>query len=132
VSEVAIQLWPFPVPPPEQRTPHERESIRFLEEAAASGFRAGKLLGVTGMEYFAEGSNGRRGDVDYRGRNRWEVGLFDAHGRVHAFWTDDFGPAVAAVLAWLRGGTAADVLATVEGHVIRGKVTTESTERIPS
>lgn len=129
MSDVAVQLWPFPVSPADQGTPHHADAIRLFEEAAASGFRAGRLQGVTGTDYFAESTTGRRGDIDYRGRSRWEVSLFEAGERAHSFWTDDFARTAAAVLGWLRGDSGRAVAAAVEGHVIRGAVTPEPTQQ---
>jgi hypothetical protein len=122
------EYWPFEVIPPEERTESHWQQVRFLEEAFASGFKPFKYMDG---EYVAEAENGRSGWICYRGHHRgptttrWEVALSDGKTRAHAFWTEGFAPAAAAVLAWLRGGTAADVLAAVEGHVIRGQVVIE-------
>lgn len=123
MSETNIQYWPFPVPLAEHRTEVHRQQIGFLEVAFADGFRPRQFTDVMlDGEFLAENEAGRSGLILFRGRNRWEVSLGVQTTRVHAFWVDGFDSAAGAVLAWLRGGTAADVQAAVDGHVIRGAV----------
>ena len=126
MTERSVRFWPFPVSTADWQNEQYSKHLRFLEEAFASGFRPREDRQVTlEGDYLAESDDGRCGTIYYRGGNRWEVGLYENQTRPQAFWTDDFAHAGAAVLVWLRGGTAADVLAAVEGHVIRGRVILE-------
>lgn len=119
------EFWPFYVLPPEQRTEVHQQIIGFFEAADLLGYRPRKY---SETDFLAENETRRYGSLQYRGRERgtarWEVALGEGPAREQAFWTD-FPHAAEAVLVWLRGGTAADVFAAVEGHVIRGRVILE-------
>jgi hypothetical protein len=112
------RTWPFPVAPPEQRTPDQRVEIEFLDAA----YRAGFAPRANGLEVSAGNPDGLSASLFYRGRERgkrrWEVYL-SADGRcaIHC-WVTDF-PAD-AVLDWLRNGLVEPALEAVKSQVIRG------------
>jgi hypothetical protein len=109
------RYWPFEVLPPEERTEQHEREIRLLEATHRRGYSpyscvAGDL-GAT--------AEGRGGLIVVRGRGRWEVILGTAEARIASAFVNDFDCAAQAVLEWLRGADAADILSCVQGHLVR-------------
>jgi hypothetical protein len=77
-------------------------------------------------EYFLHSESGRDGWMISRGvyrdgsPTRWEIWLDDQAGRAAHYWVDDFDSASSSVLRWLRGDEAAQIVASVKCHIIRG------------
>ena len=67
---------------------------------------------------FGATANERGGLIVVRGRSRWEVVLGVLDTKVASAFVDDFGCAGEAVLDWLRGADAADILSRVESHLV--------------
>ena len=117
------QFWPFPVLPPEKRTNHHWKEFRFLEAAYLAGFQPCQFLDG---EYQVHNEQDRYGWIICRGgfRNgaptRWEVWLDEPSSRCAACWVNDFEAAAEAVLRWLAGHTASDILAATKNNVIKG------------
>ncbi len=129
MSQRSPEFWPFDGPTTDLHMDLHQPITDFFEAAYRSGFCPRKFTRPIDGEYLAEAQSGRWAELIYRGRadratKRWEVALGEPQTREQAFWTD-FPHAADAVLVWLRGGSAADVLAAVEGHVIRGAVIVE-------
>ena len=108
------RYWPFDVLPPEQQTEQHKQGITFLESAHREGCQAYTCgagdLGAT--------ANERGGLIVVRGRRRWEVVLGVQDTKVASAFVDDFACAGEAVLDWLRGADAADILSRVENHLV--------------
>lgn len=111
------RYWPFDVGQRERHTEREKSEVRFLETAYAKGYRPFEL--GLGMEsYGATGPQGRSGEIIWRGRNGWEMAVYDEEQRVIKAFVNDFECAGQAVLDWLGGGTEADVVARLENHLV--------------
>src|SRR3989442_15258706 len=107
--------WPFEVLPPEQQTAQHQREIRFLETA----HRQGVAPHMCGAGDFEAAADERSGSIVVRGRKHWEVilGILDA--KVASAFVDDFDCAADAVLGWLGGAEAAEILGRVEDHLVR-------------
>jgi len=108
------RYWPFEVLPPEKQTEEHKQEISFLESAHRQGYQAY----TSGAGDFGATVNERGGLIVGRGLRRWEVvlGLLDT--KVASAFVDDFDCAGEAVLEWLRGADAADILSRVESHLV--------------
>ena len=108
------RYWPFEVLPPEKRTEHHQQEIRFLETAQREGYTPYMCAGGD----FGAAANERSGLIVVRGRKYWEVVLGTLDAKVASAFVDDFDCAAAAVLDWLRGAATADILSLVENHLV--------------
>lgn len=108
------RYWPFEVLPPEKRTPQHQQEVRFLETAQQEGYTPY----TCGAGDFGAETNERSGLIVVRGRRRWEVVLRTLPGKVASAFVDDFDCAADAVLEWLRGAQAADILSRVQHHLV--------------
>ena len=109
------RYWPFEVLPPEKRTEQHERELRFLETAHRGGFKAY----MSGAGDFGATADERSSLIVVRGRNRWEVVFGTLDAKVASAFVDDFECAAEAVLDWLRGGEAADILSRVQSHLVR-------------
>jgi hypothetical protein len=108
------RYWPFEVLPPEMRTEHHHQEIRFLETAQREGYSPY----MCGAGDFGAEANERSGLIVVRGRGRWEVVLGTHDAKIAAAFVDGFDCAAEAVLVWLRGAETADILSRVQNHLV--------------
>jgi len=104
-ADFELQYWPFPVLPPNQRTPLHQAQVSFCERAAEAGLRPYAFFDTGG--FGAEAPDGRSGDIVCRGpgNTRWEVILYTpGHAeRVLSEMVSDFAVAADLLLRWLQG-----------------------------
>ncbi|MGH7137193.1 MAG: hypothetical protein ACREHD_15735 [Pirellulales bacterium] len=110
------RYWPFDVGERERHTDQEKREVHFLETAFAKGYRPFEM-GLGMQSYGATESGGRSAEILYRGRNGWEVAVYDPDERVVNAFVNDFECAAQAVLDWLGGANEGDVVARVEKHL---------------
>lgn len=108
------RYWPFEVLPPQERTEHHQQEIRFLETAQQEAFTPY----MCGAGDFGAAANERSGLIVVRGPRRWEVVLGTLDAKVASAFVDDFECAAGAVLGWLRGAQTADILCRVQTHLV--------------
>lgn len=108
------RYWPFDVLPPAQQTEQHRREIQFLETAYRQGYKPYRF----GSENFGANCGERGGLIFIRGRKRWEAILGTAEETSLSAYLDEFSHAAEAVLLWLRGVDAADVVEHVRGHLV--------------
>jgi hypothetical protein len=108
------RYWPFDVLPPEQQTEQHRREIQFLETAHRQGYKPYTF----GSENFGVTCGERGGVIVLRGRRRWEAIVGTAEETSLSAYLDEFSYAAEAVLLWLRGVDAADVVEQVRGHLV--------------
>ncbi len=108
------RYWPFDVLPPAQQTEQHRREIQFLEAAYRQGYNPYTF----GSENFGATCRERGGVIVFRGRKRWEAILGTAEQTSLSAYIDEFSHAAEAVLLWLRGVDAADVVEHVRGHLV--------------
>jgi hypothetical protein len=92
-----------------------RQEIRSLEAA----HRAGQNPYTYGAENFGATRGTRGGMIVFRGKKHWEVVLGTVGEVALSADVDDFQCAADAVLPWLDGGSSANVLERVNGHLVR-------------
>jgi len=114
-NSAAKRYWPFEVLPPEQRTEQHQHEIRFLEMAHQRGHTAY----ACGAGDFTATADERGGLIIARGRSRWEVVLGTSEAKIASAFVDDFDCAAEAVLDWLHGADAANILSHVQSHLVR-------------
>jgi hypothetical protein len=122
-SSKNILYWPFEVVPPDVQTEQQHKELQFLQTAFEQGFRPCLWHG----EYRAISPTGREVWVIWRGHRRkdgpiqWEVRLFIGKHKLGAsFWLDDFESVSVAGLNWLRGCELGEVLALIQGRIVKG------------
>ncbi len=108
------RYWPFDVLPPAQQTEQHRREIQFLETAYQRGYKPYMF----GSENFGATCGERGGVILFRGRKRWEGNLGTAEETSLSAYLDEFSHAAKAVLLWLGGVDAADVVEHVRGHLV--------------
>ena len=113
------RYWPFAVTPPERWSEQDRREMGFLEAAYQAGYKPYMF----GSQNYGASAGERSGDVIYRGcrGKHWEVRLSPFGLSAHL---DDFDTAAGAVLQWLRGVEAAEILEQVRGRLFIDRVTT--------
>lgn len=116
------RVWPFDVPPVDQRTYHDARSIEFLEAASAAGYTA-SMFGPGSFRAQSE-SAGRGGVIHVRGRQRWEVALGTAEETTVSVLTGEFDAAARAVLDWIAGASAEDITARLGSQIVAPQPTT--------
>src|SRR4029077_9040152 len=99
---------------PEKQTELNKQEISFLESAHREEFQAYN----SGAGDFGAPANERGGEIVLRGRGPWELVLGVLDTKVASAFVDDFGCAGEAVLGWLRGAGAADILSPVGRHLL--------------
>ncbi|HUY32143.1 MAG TPA: hypothetical protein VMV69_05135 [Pirellulales bacterium] len=109
------RFWPFAVGPPEKFSDEDKAIVHFLKVAYEAGFDPYDL-GMT--NYGATANNHRAGEIIARGRRRWELILGAEREEVLSAYLDDFDSAAVAVLEWLRGADASEILAELQEHLV--------------
>ncbi len=115
MNESENHYWPYEVAPAEQQSPQDRSEVRFLETAYRDGYRPYEFRGGN---FGAD--NGRRvGEILYRGcaGKHWEVRLAESEKLTLTAHVTDFNLAAEALLRWLRGTPAAQVLEPLRSHL---------------
>ena len=108
------RYWPFDVQPPERRSALHQQEIDFLEAAYHEGFRPYGF----GVGNLSASNADQGGHIIVRGRARWEVVIGTPAGRVLSAHVGDFRGAAEAVLSWLRGSEASEVLRALRPHLV--------------
>ena len=109
------RIWPFDVPPVEDRTYHDARAIEFLDAAHGAGGTA-YMFGPGNFGARSEQS-GRGGIIMLRGRGRWEVVLGTTQETAVSLLTGEFDAAARAVLDWLAGESAEQVKTRLRSQI---------------
>jgi hypothetical protein len=113
------RYWPFDTLIQDKPSEQHRREISFLETA----FRAGYESYTFGFGNFGAKANEKTGEIIYRGSHgkHWEVFLSPLGLSAHL---DHFDSAAEAVLRWLRGIEATEIMEYVRGHLVVTRATT--------
>jgi hypothetical protein len=113
------RYWPFNVLPLEQRTEQHRREIGFLETAHQAGYKPYTF----GNGSFGATAGIRAGEILFRGRKHWQVCLAQENQLIVSAHVDNFDYAAEAILRWLRGVEASDIVEYVRSHLLRTRAT---------
>ena len=113
------RIWPFDVPPPEERTYHDARAIEFLEAARAQGYKA-YMYGPGNFGAQSEQA-GRGGVIFVRGRHRWEVALGTGEETTLSVLTGEFDAAARAVLDWLAGAQTEAIKVRLGSQIVESQ-----------
>jgi hypothetical protein len=116
IQQPEEQYWPFDVLPEDQQSPLHRQEIRFLETAYREGYKPYTF----GAGDYGAGAEERSGLILVRGRKRWEAVLGKGDAKVGSVFLEDFDRAAEAVLEWLRGKEAFQMLAQAPAQAAAG------------
>jgi len=94
------RYWPFSVLPASEQTTQHRNEIAFLERAYRERFMPYTCAGGD----IGAGNRELGGLILVRGRNRWEVVLWNSEGKGPSEFVTDFPTAGETLLKWLRDG----------------------------
>src|ERR1700687_4287143 len=110
------RYWPFDVLPPEKRTEQHHREIRFFETA----HRAGYAPYVFDSESFGANAETRAGEIFWRGSGgrHWELSLVEGERPVLSAHVNDFDYAADALMRWLRGADAREIIELIKAHSV--------------
>ncbi|HQU45370.1 MAG TPA: hypothetical protein PK867_21315 [Pirellulales bacterium] len=109
------RYWPFDVLPVERQTDQHHREIQFLETAYQAGYKPYMFA----SENFGATSEGRAGEIIYRGcrGKHWELFLVHGEELVLSAHLDDFGCAAESLLRWLGGDDGAEIVEHIRGRL---------------
>jgi hypothetical protein len=112
------RYWPFDVLPPVEQSEQQRREIGFLETA----YQASYEPYMFGSENFGATAKEKMGEIICRGSRgkHWEVFLSPFGLTAHL---DDFDYAAGAVLRWLRGIEATEIVEYMRSHLVVTRAT---------
>lgn len=117
-GDIARKYWPFDTVLNSEMTKQHFEEVEFLQMAYTLGFKP-----YFEQDRYGATSAERGGVLIMRGHSHWQ-GLFGTSQHTQLdFHVTHFRPGADALIAWLRGVVAFDVLKIVEPYLYKSRVT---------
>lgn len=111
--------WPFAIPPVQTQTEEQKSQLRFLEAAHQQGYAPY----MERVGHFGAASGTRGVQILVRGRKHWQVLMGTAKETILSAHLDNFRTAAEAVLGWLRGADAAEIVEQIRDHLVVTRAT---------